>query len=76
MSKTKYKTTRRYTCPYCDFKAPRGNLVDHVDKKHRDMLPEGYSAARAVYDHINGKDYGICMLCGKKVYEWNDKIDR
>ena len=76
MANANYKTTRKYKCPYCDFKAVRSELVDHVDKKHEDLLPEGYTAARAVYDFINGKNYGICMICKTKVYEWNDKINR
>lgn len=71
-----YKTMRKYKCPYCDYKGTRNDLIDHVNKKHTDMLPEGYTAARAVYDFINGKNYGICMICKDKVYEWNDKINR
>ena len=74
--KPTYKTSRKYKCPYCDFKASRAELVEHVDKKHADLIPEGYSAARAIYDSINGKNYGICMICKKQVYEWNDKINR
>ena len=43
-------------CPYCDFKATRSELVEHVSKKHEELIPEGYDAARAVYDFINGKE--------------------
>ena len=71
-----YKTSKKYKCPYCDFKAQRGELVEHVDKVHADLIPEGYNAARAVYDSINGKNYGICMSCKQKVYKWNDKCSR
>lgn len=71
-----YKTSKRYKCPYCDFKAQRGDLVEHVDKVHADLIPEGYNAARAVYDFINGKNYGTCMICKQKVYRWNDKCNR
>lgn len=76
MSKREYKTSRKYKCPYCDFKAVRGDLVDHVDKKHEELIPEGYSSARAVYDFINNKNHGTCMICKKDVYKWNDKINR
>ena len=55
MANTNYRTTRKYKCPYCDFRAVRGDLVDHVEEKHENLLPEGYTAARAVYDFINGK---------------------
>lgn len=74
--KTEYKTSRKYKCPYCDLKAIRNVLIDHVDKKHTDVIPEGYTAARAVYDYINGRNYGICMVCKEKVFKWNDRINR
>ena len=75
-NKPNYKTSRKYKCPYCDIKATRGDLVDHVEKHHSELIPEGYTAARAIYDSINGKNYGICMACKKPVYKWNDKINR
>lgn len=75
-NKPNYKTSRKYKCPYCDKKDSRGNLVDHVEHVHQELIPEGYTAARAVFDFINGKDHGICMICKKPVYEWNDKINR
>lgn len=76
MANLNYRTTRKYKCPYCDYRSTRSELVDHVDDMHSDLLPEGYTAARAVYDFINGKNYGICMICKSKVYDWNDKISR
>ena len=74
--KTTYKTSKKYKCPFCDLKASRADLIDHVDRKHEDLIPEDYTAARSVYDFINNKNYGICMICKRKVYEWNDKINR
>lgn len=76
MSTPNYKTSRKYKCPYCDHKATRVDLIDHVQKKHEEMIPEDYTAARAVYDSVNGKDHGTCMACKKPVYKWNDKINR
>ncbi len=76
MAKPAYKTTRKYKCPYCDYKALRGDIVEHVDKKHSSLIPEDYSAARAVYDFINGKNHNVCMICKKPVYDWNEKINR
>ena len=75
-SKAGYKTKRKYGCPYCDVKLPRGDLVAHVQEEHEMMIPEGYTAARVVYEHINGKNYGTCMICGAKVYDWDDRIWR
>lgn len=76
MAKKVYKTTRKYKCPFCEFKAIRSKLIDHVQRVHEELIPEGYTASRCIYDYINGKNYGICMICKKKVYTWNDKIDR
>ena len=76
MNKLVYKTSKKYKCPYCDIKAIRGELVDHVDKAHSDLIPENYTSARVVYDFINGKNYGTCMICKKKVFNWNDKINK
>lgn len=75
-NKPTYKTSRKYKCPYCNFSATRVELIDHVEKKHEELIPEGYTAVRAVYDSINGKNYGTCMICGKRVYKWNDKVNR
>lgn len=74
--KTTYKTSKKYKCPFCDLKATRSELIDHVNHKHEDFIPEDYTAARCVYDYINGKNYGTCMICKAKVYEWNSKINR
>ena len=74
--KRKYKTKRKYPCPYCDKKLYRDQLIVHVGEKHESMLPEGYSPARAVYDAINKKNYGTCMICKSKVYEWDPVVLR
>ena len=77
MAKVKrYKSTRKYRCPYCRITATRDRLVSHIQDEHEDMLPEGYSAARALYDHINKKNYGTCLICKKNVYEWDETICR
>lgn len=76
MSNTNYKSSKKYKCPFCEFKASRVDLVDHVSSNHEDMIPEDYSADRCIYDHINGKNYNTCMICKAKVYEWNPKINR
>lgn len=76
MKRKAYKTTRKYPCPFCDKKMTRGDLIDHILDDHEIMIPEGYSAARVVYDSINKKDYGTCMVCGAKVYTWDENICR
>lgn len=75
-NKPNYKTTRKFKCPYCDFKASRMDLVDHVERDHQELIPADHTAAQVIFDSINGKDYGTCMICKCKVYEWNNKINR
>ena len=45
--------TRRYKCLWCDKRFTRDNLVTHVDDDHQDMIPEGYSALRVVFNYLN-----------------------
>lgn len=76
MAKKVYKTSRKYQCPYCEKRLPRMELIDHVARKHEELIPENYSASRVVYESINKTDHGTCMICKKPVYEWNEKTSR
>lgn len=76
MTKISYKSSRKYKCPYCEKRDTRDKLVDHINRTHVECIPEEYTAARAIYDHINGKNYNTCMICKERVYKWNEKINR
>ena len=76
MKVKRYKSTRKYRCPYCRVTATRDRLISHIQDHHEDILPEGYSAARVLYEHINKKNYGTCIICKKPVYEWDETICR
>ena len=76
MSKKVYKTSRKYSCPFCEAKLPRMELIEHVEKEHESLIPENYTATRVVYDSINHTDHGTCMICKKPVYTWNEKASR
>lgn len=68
-----YKTTRKYKCPYCEYRNVRMKLVSHIEKIHSDMIPEGYTAARLLYDTINvSPNRAKCRICGKPT-EWNEQ---
>lgn len=71
-----YKTTKKYKCPYCDKKELREDLISHVEKSHKIMIPENYTPSRVVYESINKKDHGVCMICKTSVYEWDEKLER
>ena len=64
-------------CPYCDKREERGKLITHIDRVHKDMLPENYSGARIMYDTINKiiDGHGRCRVC-KQPTNWNEKTSR
>ena len=70
---TKYK--KKYKCPYCEIRLERPKLVQHVQNKHADLIPEGYSALRVVFNYINKKECGHCIICGKET-AWNEEKGR
>lgn len=66
---TKYE--RKYQCPFCDVRDTRENLVHHINEEHEEMIPRGYTAARIVFNTINKKTDGKCMVCSAKTL-WNE----
>lgn len=76
MAKKEYKTNKKYKCPYCDKRLTRGDLINHINNKHETLIPQGYTATRVVYEIVNKKDHGTCMICKEPVYEWNEKVCR
>ena len=75
MSTANNKQNVKYKCPFCDSRFTRDDLVIHVDKKHDDMIPEGYSAFRVVFDYVNKKPAGYngkCIICGEES-GWNEE---
>lgn len=67
-----YKSNRKYPCPFCTYKNIRQKLIYHIEKHHKDMIPENYSAGRLLYDMINtNPNRGKCRICGKPT-EWNE----
>lgn len=65
------KYVKKYKCPYCEKRLERGELIDHIDKQHSDMIPENYSSTRVVFNLINKKTQGRCVICGKET-DWNE----
>ena len=56
ISPKKYK--KRYKCPYCEERLDRDKLPNHINKKHKEMIPEGYTASRVAFNTINKKSVG------------------
>ena len=66
---------KRYKCPYCEYRGYRSELIEHVEDKHEDMIPKDYSPARVVYNAINKKEHGSCMICHKET-NWDENKQR
>lgn len=73
---TNKKNGKRYKCPYCDKRDYKSELVDHIEKEHEDMIPEGYTAARIVFNIANKKERGTCVCgCGRET-PWREDVWR
>lgn len=70
---------RKYRCIYCQRPFERKDLINHIDRKHADMIPSGYPAERIVFDICNNKDvgngHGTCSIC-KAPTPWDEKSGR
>jgi len=66
---------RKYKCPYCNKKYERAKLITHINRVHDDMIPEGYTASRIVFDVANPNTKHVCRVCGRDV-QWNEKAGR
>lgn len=66
---------KKYKCPYCDLRIERSKLHIHIQDKHEDLIPEGYTALRVAFNAINNKTQGNCIIC-KKVTDWNEDKGR
>ena len=56
------KNQKKYKCPYCEQRFIRSKLHIHIQDKHEDLIPEGYTALRVAFNTINHKDHGTCII--------------
>lgn len=66
---------RTYACPYCEKRFERPKLINHIDKHHKEMIPQDYTATRIVFNMINKITEGHCRVCGNPT-PWNEKSGR
>lgn len=66
---------KKYKCPYCDERSERNKLIDHVEDEHEDLIPQNYTPTQVVFNSINKKDHGTCIVC-KNPTKWNEKVGR
>ena len=70
--------TRRFKCLWCDKRYTRADLPTHVEETHEDLIPEGYTALRVVFNYLNKypMDYnGKCTECGGPT-RWDENKGR
>lgn len=66
---------KRYKCPYCDARLEREKLIYHVEKEHEELIPENHTPTQVVFNSINKKTHGTCVVC-KKPTKWNEKAGK
>lgn len=69
------KYERKYQCPYCAGKYIRTRLPSHIDNKHSEMIPEGYTALRITFNVVNKKETSYCIVCRREA-PWNETKGR
>lgn len=69
--KDKTVYTKKYKCLYCEDRVERNKMPYHIEKKHKEMIPEGYTAARVAFNTVNKKSSGHCIICRNET-EWNE----
>ena len=70
--------SKTYKCPFCDMRFTRDKLVDHIEDKHEQEVPEGFSVFRYVFHYVNKRPltyHGICTEC-KGPTEWDEERGR
>ena len=66
---------RKYKCPYCDNRYDRVRMITHIEKKHPEYISEEFTATRIVFNLVNKKEKGTCVMCGKEA-QWNEQKGR
>lgn len=73
MSKKRY--IKRFKCPYCEDRYERQQLASHIEKNHKEMIPQGYTSSRVAFNTINKKEKGSCIICRGEA-GWNEDKKR
>lgn len=71
VTEVKKSYTKKYKCPYCENRVERNKMAAHIEKKHKEMIPEGYTASRVAFNTVNKKSSGHCIICRNET-DWNE----
>lgn len=65
-----------HKCMFCKAKFDnKPSLYNHIDKKHKDLVPEEVTIPQMCFNFRNKKTSGKCVICGAET-EWNDRSER
>ena len=67
-------SNRKISCPFCTRKEEKERLIRHIERNHKELIPEGYDAERLLFDKTH-PDSGKCIVCGNPA-QWNPKTGK
>lgn len=68
----------KFKCPFCDKRFKREDLVIHVEEEHEELIPEGFTPLRYIFNYVNKKPleyHGKCTECGSPT-DWDENKGR
>ena len=72
------KNHKKILCPYCNKKYEVRNLPSHIDTKHPDEIPEGFTPLQITYHLVNKYPFDYrrpCRVC-KRPTSWDENKGR
>lgn len=67
---------KKILCPYCDkYFIDISSFVNHLGKRHNDLIPPGQTPWQHAYILQTGKTSGRCIMC-KEETTWNDSTHK
>lgn len=67
---------KTFKCPYCSNRyVDKKALYSHMENKHENSIPKGYTAAQAYFNFKNNKTHGTCIIDGKET-KWSEASER
>jgi very-short-patch-repair endonuclease len=73
----KYHKKPKFKCPDCHNKYISDTLLyRHVEKVHKENIPEGVTTKQYCFNRRNNKSFQICVICKVNKTLWNEKSGR
>lgn len=69
-------TPNKIKCKFCSLKIKSiDSYIDHIEKYHKEMIPENMTVWQFYYYLKTGKSHGTCVMC-KKDTGWNERTHK